>query len=242
MSGLERLLDEVGRCAGAEELWKLVSERVDALLGPESLVAYAREGQAFNPRFSRGSAELAALRGGFAPRCARWNVADCRSPRTRASSIRSTAPRSRRSASRWSCRSAHTRAVGIRLSRAASAQATSTRARRRRTSQRSQRAAPTSCGRAGTGRRDSARLPARWRVVDALERREGDPPARHAGAELPGGAVARAGPRVRGDRPGRSDPRAARSQRHDPELRLLEASETPVRFSTLRRARPIASA
>ena len=56
ISGLAQLVDEVGRCSGADELWALTSERIDALLGPESLVAYAREGKVFAPRFVRGAA------------------------------------------------------------------------------------------------------------------------------------------------------------------------------------------
>ena len=56
VSGLAQLVDEVGRCSGADELWALTSERIDALLGPESLVAYAREGKVFAPRFARGAA------------------------------------------------------------------------------------------------------------------------------------------------------------------------------------------
>lgn len=54
MLALERLRDEVGACAGPEEVWRLTSEGVDALLEPESLVVYAREGKSFTPRFSRG--------------------------------------------------------------------------------------------------------------------------------------------------------------------------------------------
>ncbi len=54
MSGFVKLLDELGRCSGVEAIWRLASERIDELLEPESLVVYAREGDRFVPRFSRG--------------------------------------------------------------------------------------------------------------------------------------------------------------------------------------------
>jgi hypothetical protein len=59
MSGLARLLDEVRACNGADELWRVTSERLDALLEPESLVVYAREDDAFTVRFTRGGARAA---------------------------------------------------------------------------------------------------------------------------------------------------------------------------------------
>jgi hypothetical protein len=54
MEGLERLVDELGGHTNPDELWKLVSERLDALLEPESLTVYVRDDASFVPRFVRG--------------------------------------------------------------------------------------------------------------------------------------------------------------------------------------------
>lgn len=53
-SGLEQLADEIAGCADADELWALTSERIGALLEPQSLVLYARDGGAFVERFTHG--------------------------------------------------------------------------------------------------------------------------------------------------------------------------------------------
>jgi len=53
MSGLTQLVDEIGHCSGPEELWKLVSSRLDELFEPRALAAYARDGESFAPRFDR---------------------------------------------------------------------------------------------------------------------------------------------------------------------------------------------
>jgi hypothetical protein len=52
--GFERLLDELGSYASVEDLVRLASERVDALLEPESIAVYARTNGRFAPVFSRG--------------------------------------------------------------------------------------------------------------------------------------------------------------------------------------------
>ena len=55
VSGLERLVAELEGCASVEAIWRLASERIDALLEPTSLVVYARaEDGAFAPRFAHG--------------------------------------------------------------------------------------------------------------------------------------------------------------------------------------------
>jgi hypothetical protein len=54
MSGFARLLDEIEHCSGAEELWKLSSDRIGELLEPRSVAVYVREGERFVPRFARG--------------------------------------------------------------------------------------------------------------------------------------------------------------------------------------------
>jgi class 3 adenylate cyclase len=56
MQGLERLLDEIGRCTSVEELARLPGERMDALLEPESIAIYGREESVFTPLFVRGRA------------------------------------------------------------------------------------------------------------------------------------------------------------------------------------------
>jgi hypothetical protein len=53
MSGLELLIEAVGQCASAEQLWRLASGRIDELLEPGSLVVYARDGDRFAARFAR---------------------------------------------------------------------------------------------------------------------------------------------------------------------------------------------
>lgn len=54
MTRLELLVDELDECPNAAELWKRVTSRLDALLEPESLVVYARDGEVFAPRVARG--------------------------------------------------------------------------------------------------------------------------------------------------------------------------------------------
>jgi hypothetical protein len=54
MLGFERLLDEIGSCGSAPELVRLASERVDALLEPESIAVYARGDGHFTPVLARG--------------------------------------------------------------------------------------------------------------------------------------------------------------------------------------------
>src|SRR5262249_38244059 len=49
-SGLATLVDLVGSCTGAEEMWKLTSEHVESLLEPESLTVYTRDGLSFTAR------------------------------------------------------------------------------------------------------------------------------------------------------------------------------------------------
>jgi class 3 adenylate cyclase len=55
-AGFARLLDELSACQDASELTRVVSEGIDALLRPESVVTYAREGEAYTPVFARGRA------------------------------------------------------------------------------------------------------------------------------------------------------------------------------------------
>jgi class 3 adenylate cyclase len=55
-AGIDRLVTELGDAPDAARLSRLVGERLDALLRPESCVIYARGDQAFAPVFSRGSA------------------------------------------------------------------------------------------------------------------------------------------------------------------------------------------
>ncbi len=54
--GFELLLDEIGGYASVEDLVRLAAERVDALLEPESIALYARDGARFSPLFVRGRA------------------------------------------------------------------------------------------------------------------------------------------------------------------------------------------
>ncbi|HBZ71835.1 MAG TPA: hypothetical protein DEP35_19740 [Deltaproteobacteria bacterium] len=60
----ERLLGELSSCTHAEELTKLSGARLDALLHPESIVIYARAGDAFTPIFARGRAAPPAFEAG----------------------------------------------------------------------------------------------------------------------------------------------------------------------------------
>jgi len=60
----ERLLGELSSCTNAEELTKLSGARLDALLHPESIVIYARSGEAFTPIFARGRAAPPAFEAG----------------------------------------------------------------------------------------------------------------------------------------------------------------------------------
>ncbi|HME71116.1 MAG TPA: adenylate/guanylate cyclase domain-containing protein [Myxococcota bacterium] len=60
----ERLLGELSGCTQAEELTKLSGARLDALLHPESIVIYARAGDAFTPVFARGRAAPPAFEAG----------------------------------------------------------------------------------------------------------------------------------------------------------------------------------
>jgi class 3 adenylate cyclase len=55
-AGFAQLLDELSACRDAGELTRIASERTDALLRPESIVTYAREGEAYTPIFARGRA------------------------------------------------------------------------------------------------------------------------------------------------------------------------------------------
>ena len=55
-AGFARLLDEISACRDPGELVRVASEGIDALLRPESIVTYAREGEAFTPVFARGRA------------------------------------------------------------------------------------------------------------------------------------------------------------------------------------------
>jgi adenylate cyclase len=59
--GIDGLLEELAHPARAPELVALAAERLDALLRPESLVLYAREGEAFEPVFARGALAPPAL-------------------------------------------------------------------------------------------------------------------------------------------------------------------------------------
>jgi len=60
VSGLERLREELGSCSNADELWALASERLDALLEPQSLAVHARDQGQFAVRFSRSGASAPA--------------------------------------------------------------------------------------------------------------------------------------------------------------------------------------
>jgi class 3 adenylate cyclase len=55
-AGFARLLDELSACRDAGELTRIAGEGIDALLRPESIVTYAREGEAYTPVFARGRA------------------------------------------------------------------------------------------------------------------------------------------------------------------------------------------
>lgn len=59
--GFDHLLDEIGRCTSVEELTRLLGERLDTLLAPESIVTYARDGPVFAPIFVRGVHAAAAF-------------------------------------------------------------------------------------------------------------------------------------------------------------------------------------
>jgi class 3 adenylate cyclase len=54
--GFEALVRDLPGARDAAELTRMASERLDALLRPESCVAYARAGGAFEPVFARGAA------------------------------------------------------------------------------------------------------------------------------------------------------------------------------------------
>jgi class 3 adenylate cyclase len=56
MLGFQRLLDAIGRSTSVEELMRLAGERMDALLEPEAVATYGRQGEAFTPLFVRGRA------------------------------------------------------------------------------------------------------------------------------------------------------------------------------------------
>jgi class 3 adenylate cyclase len=55
-AGFARLLENLSTCPDAGELVRVAGEGVEALLRPESIVTYAREGEAFTPVFARGRA------------------------------------------------------------------------------------------------------------------------------------------------------------------------------------------
>ncbi len=55
-AGFARLLDEISACRDPAELVRVASEGIDTLLRPESIVTYAREGEAFTPVSARGRA------------------------------------------------------------------------------------------------------------------------------------------------------------------------------------------
>jgi hypothetical protein len=57
MLGFDRLLDEIGSYASAEDLVRLAGERVDALLEPESIAVYARADGYFAAVLARGRAK-----------------------------------------------------------------------------------------------------------------------------------------------------------------------------------------
>jgi hypothetical protein len=61
MAGFELLMGEIGGYASVQELVRLAAARVDALLEPESIVLYARDGASFAPLFVRGRAAPPAL-------------------------------------------------------------------------------------------------------------------------------------------------------------------------------------
>ena len=54
--GLAKLVADLGGCRSSQELTRLSGERLDALLRPDSLAVYAREGTAFTPVYARGRA------------------------------------------------------------------------------------------------------------------------------------------------------------------------------------------
>jgi len=104
-AGFARLLDEISARRDPSELVRVASEGIDSLMRPESIVTYAREGEAFTPVFARGRAlppafdassplvsALRARSGPLAP------TASCARRPSRSRS--STAPRSTRSRSR----------------------------------------------------------------------------------------------------------------------------------------------
>jgi class 3 adenylate cyclase len=62
MAGFEALLVELSECGSAGELTKLTGERLDALLRPDAIATYAREGDLFTPIFVRGHAAPAAFK------------------------------------------------------------------------------------------------------------------------------------------------------------------------------------
>ena len=55
-TGLAQLVADLGRCRTVPEVMRLSGERIEALLHPDSLAAYARDGLAFTPVFARGAA------------------------------------------------------------------------------------------------------------------------------------------------------------------------------------------
>lgn len=55
-AGFARLLDDLSSCRDATGLARTAGEGIDALVRPESIVTYAREGEAFTPIFARGRA------------------------------------------------------------------------------------------------------------------------------------------------------------------------------------------
>jgi hypothetical protein len=59
--GFERLLDDVAQFGSVAELVRLTGERVDALLQPESIVVYGRDGAVFAPLFARGQSSAATF-------------------------------------------------------------------------------------------------------------------------------------------------------------------------------------
>jgi class 3 adenylate cyclase len=63
-AGFARLLEDLSACPDAGELVRVAGEGVDALLRPESIVTYAREGEAYTPVFARGRALPSAFDAG----------------------------------------------------------------------------------------------------------------------------------------------------------------------------------
>ena len=62
-NGLARLVAELADCRSADELTRRSAEGIDRLLRPESIVVYAREGDAFVPVYARAQATPAAFPG-----------------------------------------------------------------------------------------------------------------------------------------------------------------------------------